>query len=59
MKRYTIQRICRKSEYSDGTKNSYEYGYSIIDNLYGDYLYEIADANTACWYREHNYILEL
>lgn len=59
MKRYTIQGICRQAECSSNAEESYEYGYSVMDNLYGDYIYEFTDRDTACWYYEHNYELEL
>lgn len=52
MKRYEIRPVCRAAEWAPG---EYESGYSILDNQFGDYLYDFASRETALWYEEHNY----
>lgn len=59
MKRYTIKEVCRvvegasREDLNDGF--GYESSYSILDNQFGDYLYDFASRETALWYEEHNY----
>lgn len=61
MKRYEIRPVCRivdgasKEDIDDGF--GYESGYSILDNKFGDYLYDFAGTETMLWYKEHNYEL--
>ena len=61
MKRYEIKSVYRtvegasQNDIDDGF--GYEDGYSILDNQFGDYLYDFAGTETMLWYQEHNYEL--
>lgn len=55
MKRYEIRPVCRVVEGASREDAEYESGYSILDNQFGDYLYDFASRETALWYEEHNY----
>lgn len=55
MKRYEIRPVCRVAEGASREDAEYENGYSILDNQFGDYLYDLATWETALWYEEHNY----
>lgn len=58
MKRYEIKKTWKTSDFSGDNEDCYESGYQIIDNLYGDYIYEFTDKETADFYRKHNYNIE-
>ena len=61
MKRYEIKSVCRTvegaSQYDVDDGFGYEDGYSILDNQFGDYLYDFAETETMLWYQKHNYEL--
>lgn len=64
VKRYKITPTCRTAECATkedfDSCGGYEYGFSIFDNQYGDYLYECTnDMKTVEWYKNHNYYIEL